>query len=47
MVKANDAIIEVQIADGAWWNIETTTNYFCTYSQAFTGWQFEVTTINR
>jgi len=45
ITQANHAIIEVEFSDGTWWTIETTTNYFLTYSQPYTGWQFEVTTI--
>jgi hypothetical protein len=46
VAQANHAIIQVQFSDGTAWTIETTTNYFYTYSQAYTGWQFEVTAID-
>ena len=47
LTEANHAIIEVEFSDGERWSIETTTNYFLIYSQPYTGWRFEVTTINR
>ena len=46
-VQSNHAIVEVEFSDGESWSIETTTNYFYVYSQSYTGWRFEVTTINR
>jgi len=45
ITEANHAIVKVQFLDGTSWTMETTTNYFYTYSQAYTGWQFEVTNI--
>jgi hypothetical protein len=47
ITQANHAIVEVQFSDGTAWTIETTTNYFYAYSQSYTGWQFDVTTIDR
>lgn len=44
ITQPNHAIVEVKFSDGTGWTIETTTNYFYTYSQAYFGWQFEVTT---
>lgn len=46
LTQANHAIVEVEFSDGTAWTLETTTNYFYTYSQSYTGWQFEVTTID-
>jgi hypothetical protein len=46
LTDPNHAIIKVVFADGTIWSIETTTNYFYTYSQAYTGWEFDVTSIN-
>lgn len=46
ITQANHAIVEVKFSDGTVWAIETTTNYFYTYSQAFYGWQFDVTSTN-
>jgi hypothetical protein len=43
ITQANHAVVEVKFSDGTEWAIETTTNFFYTYSQAFTGWQFDVT----
>jgi len=45
ITHVNHAIVEVKFSDGATWSLETTTNYFYTYSQAYAGWQFDVTTI--
>jgi transglutaminase-like putative cysteine protease len=45
ITQPNHAIIEVKFSDGTTWSLEATTNYFYTYSQYYTGWQFEVTTI--
>jgi hypothetical protein len=39
----NHAIVQVKFSDGTGWAIETTTNYFYTYSQSFYGWKFDVT----
>jgi len=47
LTEANHAIIEVEFSDGERWSVETTTNYFFIYSQPYTGWRFEVTTISR
>jgi len=47
LTEANHAIIEVEFSDGERWAIETTTDYFFVYSQSYTGWRFDVTTINR
>jgi len=41
------AIVEVEFSNGESWSIETTTNHFYVYSQAYTGWRFEVTNIDR
>jgi len=46
LTQANHAIVEVQFSDGTAWTLETTTNYFYAYSQPYTGWQFDVTSIN-
>jgi hypothetical protein len=46
IVEPNHAIIKVVFADGTVWSIETTTNYFYTYTQPYTGWQYNVTSIN-
>ncbi|MGA3107896.1 MAG: hypothetical protein ABSD99_00345 [Candidatus Bathyarchaeia archaeon] len=46
LTDPNHAIIKVVFADGTVWSIETTTNYFYTYSQAYIGWQFDVTSVN-
>jgi hypothetical protein len=43
--QANHAVVEVEFSDGTSWTIETTTNHFYAYSQAYTGWRFEVTAI--
>jgi len=45
ITQINHAIVEVQFSDGVTWSLETTTNYLYTYSQDYTGWQFDVTTI--
>lgn len=47
LTQANHAIVQVEFSNGEIWSIETTTNYFSSYSQAFTGWKFEVTAIVR
>jgi len=41
------AIVEVEFSNGESWSIETATNHFYVYSQPYTGWRFEVTTISR
>lgn len=46
-VDSNHAIVEVDFQDKEKWCLETTTNYFFTYSQSFRGWQYEVTTTSR
>ncbi|HMK82538.1 MAG TPA: hypothetical protein VK503_02355 [Candidatus Bathyarchaeia archaeon] len=43
--QPNHAIVEVEFLDGTTWSLEATTNYFYTYSQYYSGWQFEVTAI--
>jgi hypothetical protein len=46
LTTANHAIVQVKFSDGTGWTIETTTNFFYTYSQVFYGWQFDVTSTN-
>jgi hypothetical protein len=47
LTEVNHAMIQVEFSNGETWAIETTTNNFFLYSQPFTGWKFEVTTITR
>lgn len=47
ITEANHVIVQIEFSNGERWSIETTTNYFFTYTKAFTGWRFEVTRITR